>query len=151
MPHHVPGHERARIRQELDRYAWWLDDCLRVPGTSWRFGADAIIGLIPGFGDAVTTAAGLVMVVRARQLGAPGRLQRKMLVNLGIDFAVGVVPLVGDLFDFAWQANRRNLELLRAHWAEPLPEPPTSRRIPRWLLAAAALVAGIALIGWIAA
>lgn len=145
----MPTAEAARIRAELARYAWWLDECIRIPGTGWRIGLDGLVGLIPGVGDVAATAAGLALIARARRLGASGQIQRKMLVNLGIDFVVGLVPLAGDLFDFAWKANRRNLDLLRAQWPEPTPQPHRDNRTRNAWLAVIGVIIAIALVGWL--
>ena len=80
-----------------------------------RFGLDALIGLVPGIGDAITTAIALYIVNEARALGAPRLLVARMVANVALDGVVGAVPLVGDAFDVAFRANRRNMALLRDH------------------------------------
>jgi len=95
-----------------------LDTALVIPGTNVRFGLDAIVGLVPGIGDAVTTVVSLYIVHEARQLGAPWHVVSRMLANVAIDGAIGAVPLLGDAFDVMWRANRRNVALLRAHFAK---------------------------------
>ena len=104
---------------DLARLAWLLDDLFRIPGTQRRIGLDGLLGLIPGVGDAVTTLISAVIVARAWQAGVPRRVVAKMLANIAVDGVVGSVPLVGDLFDFGWKANRKNLELLRRHGRKP--------------------------------
>ena len=108
---------RARSREErvarLDALATLLDTAFILPGTNVRFGFDALIGLVPGIGDAITTAISLYIVHEARQLGAPAHLILRMLANVVVDGFVGAVPLVGDAFDVLWRANRRNVRLLR--------------------------------------
>lgn len=99
----------------IDALARLFDTAFVVPGTTIRFGLDALIGLVPGIGDAVTTLMSLYIVNEARALGAPRRLIARMLANVALDGVVGAVPLVGDLFDVAWRANRRNVALLRDH------------------------------------
>ena len=84
-----------------------------VPGTNVRYGIDGLIGLIPVFGDIITTAIALWVVREARALGAPRHLVARMLANVAIDGAVGAVPLVGDAFDVAFKANVRNIRMLR--------------------------------------
>ena len=106
-------------RDDLDRLAWLLDDLFRIPGTQRRIGLDGLLGLIPGVGDAVTTLLSAVIVARAWQAGVPRRVVAKMLANIAVDGVVGSVPLVGDLFDFGWKANRKNIELLRRHGRKP--------------------------------
>jgi hypothetical protein len=105
-------------RARLDRLEWLanlLDTALVIPGTRVRFGADAVLGLAPGLGDAITTGVALWIVYEARQLGAPLRLVARMAGNVAIDGLFGAVPLVGDVFDVMWRANRRNVALLRDH------------------------------------
>jgi hypothetical protein len=110
---------RPRTRKEriarIEALATLLDTALVIPGTNLRFGFDALIGLVPGIGDAVTTALSLWLVKEARALGAPGHLVARMLGNIAIDGVVGAVPLLGDVFDLVWKSNRRNLHLLRRH------------------------------------
>jgi Domain of unknown function (DUF4112) len=106
---------RAERIARLDALASLLDTAFIVPGTQIRFGVDALIGLIPGIGDAITTLLALYIVREARELGAPRLLIMRMLGNVAIDGLFGAVPLVGDAFDVAWRANRRNIKLLRDH------------------------------------
>jgi hypothetical protein len=109
---------RAERIARLDALASMMDSAFVVPGTQIRFGLDALIGLIPAVGDAITTLIGLYVIREARELGAPRLLVARMLGNVAIDGLVGAVPLVGDVFDVAWRANRRNLKLLRDHLAK---------------------------------
>jgi hypothetical protein len=108
-------HERIA---RLDALANLLDTALLIPGTNIRFGLDALIGLVPGIGDTITTLVSLYIVHEARQLGAPPHLVARMLGNDAIDGIVGAVPLVGDAFDVFWRANRRNVKLLRDYLDE---------------------------------
>jgi hypothetical protein len=106
---------RAQRIARIDALANLLDTALVVPGTNIRFGFDALIGLIPAVGDAITTVMSLYIVREARALGAPRHLVARMLANVALDSVVGVVPVVGDVFDVAFRANRRNLALLRRY------------------------------------
>ena len=92
-----------------------MDDSFRVPGTPLRFGWDSILGLFPGIGDALTSAISLLIVHHAWQTNASPLVLARMLANVGIDFVFGAVPLVGDLFDVAFKANRKNARLLEQH------------------------------------
>jgi hypothetical protein len=115
---------RAKVRV-LRKLAVMLDSAVRVPGTQYRFGLDSLLGLIPGVGDAATALLGAYIVSEAARLGVPRWTVLKMAGNLGVDFLVGAVPLLGDLFDFAWKANLRNADLLEAHFHRtdgPAPE-----------------------------
>lgn len=102
--------------RELDRLATWLDTRFRLPGTNVRFGLDALFGLVPGIGDALVALPGIYILVRAHRIGVPRRLLIRMISNLGIDWLVGTVPVLGDIFDVAFKANRRNVDLLKRHF-----------------------------------
>ena len=104
---------RAERIARLDKLATLLDTAFVIPGTRFRFGVDGLIGLVPGFGDTVTTALALWIVYEAHQLGAPKHVIARMLGNVALDGMVGAVPLAGDLFDILWRANRRNMRILR--------------------------------------
>ena len=102
----------------LERLEWIaniLDTAIVVPGTNIRFGADALVGMFPGIGDAVTTAVSAYIVYEASKLGLPRSLIWRMVGNIAIDGAVGAIPVAGDMFDVFWRANMRNVRLLRAH------------------------------------
>jgi hypothetical protein len=88
-----------------------LDSAIRLPG-GYRIGLDGLIGLIPGIGDVIGAGAGAYIVVQAARMGATTSTLVRMIVNVLLEVVVGVVPVVGDLFDFAWKANDRNIELL---------------------------------------
>jgi hypothetical protein len=111
-----PRSRRERVAR-LDALASLLDTAFILPGTNVRFGLDALIGLVPGIGDAITTAMSLYIVHEARQLGAPLHLIIRMLANVALDGFVGAVPVVGDAFDVMWRSNRRNMRLLQ-EWLE---------------------------------
>jgi hypothetical protein len=110
---------RPRTRQEriarIEALAALLDTAFIIPGTNLRFGFDVLVGLVPGIGDALTTALSLWLVREAHALGAPRHLIARMLGNIAIDGVVGAVPFLGDAFDLVWKSNRRNLYLLRRH------------------------------------
>jgi hypothetical protein len=105
---------RERL-ERLEFLAALLDTAILIPGTNVRFGLDAIVGLVPGIGDAVTTAVSAWIVYEAHQLGAPKHLVARMIGNITLDALVGAVPVAGDVFDVMWRANRRNVRLLREH------------------------------------
>lgn len=107
--------ERERQVEFLRRWSRWLDSAYRVPGTGVRFGWDPIIGLVPGAGEFLTTAFGALVLYKSVRLGVPRVVLARMVLNLLIDFAAGSVPVVGDLFDFAWKSNDMNLALLLRH------------------------------------
>ena len=105
-------------RRRLGRLAWYLDDAIPVPGTSMRFGLDAVVGLIPGVGDAAGLVASSWILVEAVRQRVSIPVLLRMAMNLGIDALVGLVPLVGDLADAGWKADAKNVRLLDADLAD---------------------------------
>ena len=101
------------IEESLDRLGWLLDDLFRIPVLGWRIGLDALVGLIPGVGDTATTVASLYVLGSAVRYRVPKITLLRMGLNLGIDYALGSLPLVGDLFDAWWKSNQKNVDLLR--------------------------------------
>ena len=92
-----------------------MDDSLRIPGTGIRFGWDSVLGFVPGVGDVLTSALSLLIVHHAWQTGASKLTLARMLGNVAADFAIGAIPVIGDVFDFVFKANRRNARLLEQH------------------------------------
>lgn len=105
-----PDVDEGALRR-MDRLAYALDDGVAVPGTDWRVGIDPIIGVLPVAGDAVAAALSLAIVAQAALLGVGRPKLALMVFNIVVDLGVGSIPVVGDLFDAAWKANRRNVEL----------------------------------------
>jgi hypothetical protein len=103
-----------RALEQLRAITLLFDQAFRVPGTRWRFGLDAIIGLVPGLGDIAGALVAMFAMRVARKLNAPGVVQLHLLSNIALDALVGIVPILGDLFDFAFKAQTRNLALLDA-------------------------------------
>lgn len=111
----------ARL-DRLTRLAHNLDGRFRVPGTNIRFGWDSILGLAPGVGDVAALAPSAYIWLEAHRMGVPTGVKAKMAANIGIDWLVGSIPLVGDLLDVGLKANRRNVRLLHHHFGRPVPE-----------------------------
>ena len=128
------------LRRRLARLAWLLDNSIPLPGTKFRIGLDALLGLIPGFGDVVGVLFSSYIVREAARLGAPPALLARMAWNVAIEGIVGMVPFVGDVFDAAWKANQRNYVLLEAHLQNPRGIARSSR------LFVAALVLGLVVL-----
>ncbi len=99
--------------KSLDQLGWLMDDLFRVPVLGWRFGLDALIGLIPGFGDTATSLVSFYILAAGVRYRVPKITLLRMGLNVGLDYAVGSLPLVGDLFDAWWKSNQRNLDLLK--------------------------------------
>ena len=108
-----------KTRKKLERLAWFLDSSIKVPGFNARFGLDGLIGLIPGVGDVISALISSVVISEAARMGAPKILLLKMAFNVLIDTLLGAVPLVGDLFDFVWKSNQRNVRLLNQYLDSP--------------------------------
>ena len=105
--------------ESLDLLSHLLDDWFRIPGTSIRFGLDGIVGFIPGVGDAIGGIASCVIIVAAWMRGVSYVTLARMLANWGIEVVLGMVPILGNLFDIGWKANRRNYALLTGSLADP--------------------------------
>jgi hypothetical protein len=103
---------RGMKNEDLDQLARVLDDIFQIPGTNIRFGLDAIVGLIPGVGDLVTGVASFLIIFSAWERGLSRVTLARMVANVAVDTLVGSMPILGDLFDAAWKANRRNYNLL---------------------------------------
>src|ERR1700735_5442795 len=105
--------------ENLDLLSHLLDDFIRIPGTSIRFGLDGIVGFIPGVGDAIGGIASCIIIVAAWVRGVPSPVLARMVANVAIEDVVGAIPVFGDVFDIAWRANRRNYALLTGSVYEP--------------------------------
>lgn len=101
------------IDRHLERLVWLMDDGFRVPVLGWRLGLDPLLGLIPGLGDTGTALVSLYILVAAVRYRVPKVTLLRMGLNIGIDYVVGSLPLVGDVADAWWKSNRMNLNLLR--------------------------------------
>ncbi|MDF0600043.1 DUF4112 domain-containing protein [Psychromarinibacter sp. C21-152] len=114
-PRPLSAYRRDELAR-LEDLAHRMDTMFRIPMTEIRVGLDTILGLIPGIGDTATAIPAGYIVYRGYKLGAPKSLLVRMGVNAGIDWLIGSIPLVGDLFDLGFKANRRNVRLLRRHF-----------------------------------
>lgn len=128
----------------LEWMADWLDSVFRIPGLGIRFGLDAVLGLLPGIGDTLTSLASLYILAAAGKRGVPRITVARMALNVAIDYLVGSIPLVGDAFDVYWKANKRNVALLRQHAAASPAERQRAQRGDR--LFVIALIAGLLVV-----
>jgi hypothetical protein len=110
---------RQEKAQQLERLAWILDSVIPIPGTNWRIGLDGLIGLIPGVGDISAGVISTYILYQALRMGVPTMVVGRMLLNIVLESVVGVIPFIGDIFDFAFKANKRNVELLREYVDQP--------------------------------
>jgi hypothetical protein len=109
------GRDPQSIRQRIELMEHMLEKAIVLPGIGRRIGLDAIIGLVPVVGDAITAMMGAWIVWEARNLGMSKWQLTRMATNVGVDTAIGAIPLVGDLFDLAFRSNSRNLKIIRKH------------------------------------
>jgi hypothetical protein len=107
---------RRHALARLDRLARLFDTAFVVPGTKIRFGVEAVMRLVPGIGDAAASALSCYLLYEAHRLGVPKHIFGRMLLNVVIEGTAGTVPFLGDAFDVAFRANRRNVALLRDHF-----------------------------------
>lgn len=134
------------VDENLENLAWLMDDLIRIPGLGWRFGLDALVGLIPGFGDTATSLASFYILASAVRYRVPKITMLRMGLNVGIDYLVGSLPLVGDLFDAWWKSNQKNIALLRQR-ATVSAEEARQGKLSDWLFVGLIilLLAGLAL------
>ena len=107
--------ERIARLNRIRKFSRLMDSAFRIPGTSFRFGWDPIIGLIPGAGDLVSTIVSAYIIYLAARFQLPPKVFLQMVFNISLEAVVGAVPLVGDLFDAFYKSNLRNLALLEKH------------------------------------
>ncbi|MFT4045729.1 MAG: DUF4112 domain-containing protein [Solimonas sp.] len=146
-----PGLHATRAR--LHRVARFLDSGIAVPGTSWRIGVEALIGLIPGIGDLAGALLGSYFVVEALRVRAPRGTIGRMVGNILLDLLLGLVPVAGDIADFAFKSNQRNLRLLDRHLDDRLGLARRAARRGRggWMALALLVLALLAVLAWRAA
>jgi len=122
-----PALDRLRALSHL------LDNAIQIPGTDYRFGIDPILGLLPAGGDVVGTVLSAYLIIEAARLRMPSNVILRMAFNVVLEMIVGAVPVLGDMFDFAWKANARNLRLLESK-LDPSGQFPRSGTRSRWLV-----------------
>jgi hypothetical protein len=138
-----PSREAMARLQRLRRVAWWMDRAIPVGGR-FQIGLDPIIGLIPGIGDWIGAGVSLWMIYEAIRLGLPLSVLARMGINVAVEAAFGSVPVLGDVFDAAWQANQRNFALVERHYHAGL-----RPRSARWISIAFAVAAALFLAAFI--
>ena len=109
------GPTREDSLARLTMLAKLLDSAFLIPGINRRVGLDAVIGLIPGIGDAISTLLASYIIWEARQLGLPRWKIARMIGNVAVDTAIGAIPVAGDAFDLFFKANERNLRIIHEH------------------------------------
>lgn len=142
--------ETNKSRKKLERLAWYLDSSIKIPGFNARFGLDGLLGLIPGVGDTIGALISSVVISEAARMGAPKVLLLKMAFNVALDALAGIVPVLGDIFDFVWKANQRNVHLLNSYLDSPR-ETVVASRLFVWGLGVVlvGLVIAIGMLGFV--
>lgn len=134
--------EKPPLPRHLKALGYWMDESISLPG-GFRIGWDGIIGLIPGIGDLAGMGVSAYIVVQSARLGVTRSVLVRMMVNTAAETIIGSVPVAGDLFDFAFKANRRNLRLLQSHLENPI----TTRRRSHARLAVLAIIGLLCMAG----
>jgi len=109
------GRDPASVRKRIEGMEHLLEGLFKIPGTNQKLGLDVILDLVPGIGDLVGAALGSYMVWEARNLGMSKAQMARMFGNVGVDFALGLIPWVGAVPDFFFRSNSRNLKIIRKH------------------------------------
>jgi len=135
----IRNSERGHVDKHLERLSWLMDDLFRVPVLGWRFGLDALIGLIPGLGDTTTSLVSFYILVSAVRYRVPKVTLLRMGLNIAIDYVVGSLPVVGDLADAWWKSNHMNIDLLRKR-ATVSGEETRSGRMSDWVFVGGIIV-----------
>ena len=141
----VRSEEADKVRRSLQQLAWLLDSSLPIPGTRLTVGLDALIGLFPVIGDLIGVALSSYILSQAARLGAPRSVLSRMAFNIAVEGVVGIVPFAGDVFDAAFKANQRNVQLLDAWLDQPKRTERSTRAFTAMLLCA--LAAFLVLLG----
>ena len=141
----VEPRSRAEVERSLEQLSRVMDGLFRIPGTQWRVGLDALVGLIPGVGDFATTAVSLYILAAGVRYRVPKVTLLRMAANIAVDYLLGSVPVVGDIFDAAWKSNQMNVELLRRR-ASVTTEEAARGRASDWLFLAVIIVGLLALL-----
>ena len=111
--------EAEQIKRQMEQLAWLMDESISLPGTKLSLGADALLGLIPGLGDLLSAAISTYILRLAIKLKVPRVVLVRMALNSLIDLLVGTIPVIGDMFDIVWKANRKNVDLVIRHLEDP--------------------------------
>lgn len=109
----IKERKQIELEESLESLSRYLDNWIKIPVVGWRFGLDALIGLVPNVGDTLTSFASFYILIAGVRHGVPKVTILRMAFNIGLDYVVGVIPFVGDAFDFVWKSNKRNVDLIR--------------------------------------
>ena len=134
----------TKVETSLEQLSWLMDDLFRIPVIGWRFGLDALIGLIPGFGDTATSIVSFYILAAAVRYRVPKVTLARMGLNIALDYVVGSLPVLGDFADAAWKSNHKNIDLLKKR-ATVSSEEARSGRLSDWLFVGGIILALVAL------
>jgi hypothetical protein len=109
----IKERKQIELEESLESLSRYLDDWIKIPVVGWRFGLDALIGLVPNVGDTLTSVASFYILIAGVRYGVPKITLLRMAFNIGLDYVVGSIPFIGDAFDFVWKANKQNMNLIR--------------------------------------
>ena len=129
----------ANVDKSLEQLGWLMDDLFRIPVLGWRFGLDALIGLVPGLGDTTTTLVSFYILASAVRYRVPKITMLRMGLNIAIDYVFGSLPFVGDVADAWFKSNQKNLDLLRRR-ATVSAEEAREARMSDWLFVGGIMV-----------
>lgn len=101
--------------QKLEKFASWMDSRFQIPGTPINFGLDSLLGLIPGIGDTITIVSTSYLIKKAYDYNVPKITIARMVWNMFVDWLIGLIPILGDIFDIGWKSNKKNVELIKKH------------------------------------
>jgi len=141
---------------QIEQLARFLDSSIKLPFINYRIGWEPIIGLIPGIGDVAGVLLSGVIIVQAARLGTPKTVLLYMVLNSAVEALIGLIPIVGDAFDFVWKANNRNVRLMQ----QALNDPKRTKRYSRTVIAIFSsgffillilLVVAVGVLGWFTA
>jgi Domain of unknown function (DUF4112) len=135
----------GKVDKSIERLGWLMDDLFRIPVLGWRFGLDAIVGLIPALGDTTTSLVSFYILASAVRYRVPKITLLRMGLNIAIDYVVGSFPIVGDLFDAWWKSNQMNVELLKRRASVSMAEAEKGRASD-WLFVGLIIVGLVGLV-----
>ncbi|MEZ5347444.1 MAG: DUF4112 domain-containing protein [Pyrinomonadaceae bacterium] len=105
--------KQIEIEESLETLSKYLDGLFHIPGVGWKFGFDSLLGLIPNVGDISTALVSFYILIAGVRYGVPKITLLRMAFNIGLDYVIGVIPFIGDAFDFFWRSNKQNMDLIR--------------------------------------
>ncbi|MGI9034684.1 MAG: DUF4112 domain-containing protein [Pyrinomonadaceae bacterium] len=106
--------KKIKVEESLETLARYLDGLVTIPGINWKFGLYSLVGLIPGAGDTATALVSFYILASAVRYGVPKITLVRMGLNIAIGYIIGIIPVIGDAFDFVWKPNKKNMALIRA-------------------------------------